>query len=394
MFDSLVEVLRVLRPVVAEFDLQGLDVGVAEDLVELFVEVEQLAAAGRVLATRAAEPGGRWRREGFRSAAAWMASKAGMPVGRAIATMEMARLLDDLPITAAAFRAGRLSEAQAQAITEAAAECPAAEQQLVDAAGKLSLNELREECRRVKAAAIIDEEDRYRRLRRGRYLRSWTDRDGAVRLSARLTPDEGARLLAEVDARRDEIVADARAGGWYENADAHRADALVDLARTPQSPDKAASPAATIHVWVDYDALIRGFTIDGERCEIPGVGPIPVAVARRLADDAFLKIVLTKGVEITAVAHGGRTIPAHLRTALECRDPKCIVPHCDMRRGLQIDHRHPWAATRNTSLTNLARLCQWHHYQKSHLGYHYRGGPGTWEWIPPDTPTDPPTIPP
>jgi hypothetical protein len=378
MFDSVVEVLRVLRPVVAELDVNGLDVGVAEDLVELFVEVEQLAAAGRVLATRAAEPGGRWRREGFRSAAAWMASKAGMPVGRAIATMEMARLLDDLPITAAAFRAGCLSETQATAITEAAAECPAAEQQLVDAAGKLSLNELREECRRVKAAAVIDEEDRYRRLRRGRYLRSWTDRDGAVRLSARLTPDEGARLLAEVDARRDEMVADA----------------LVDLARTAQSSDKAAGPAATIHVWVDYDALIRGSTIDGERCEIPGVGPIPVAVARRLADDAFLKIVLTKGVEITAVAHGGRTIPAHLRTALECRDPKCIVPHCDMRRGLQIDHRHPWAATRNTSLTNLARLCQWHHYQKSHLGYHYRGEPGTWEWIPPDTPTDPPTNPP
>jgi uncharacterized protein YbjQ (UPF0145 family) len=393
MFDSVVDVLGRLRPVVAELDVGALDGEVAAGLVELFVEVEQLAAAGRVLATLAVEPD-RWRREGFRSAAAWMASKSGRPVGPAIATLEMAGLLDDLPVTAAAFRAGRLSEAQAREITDAAAECPGAEQQLVDAAQKLSLLELREECRRVKAAAIVDEDERYRRLRRGRYLRSWTDRDGAVRLAARLTPDEGARLLAEVDARRDEMVADARAGGWYEGSDAHRADALVDLARTAGGAGGAVGPDAMVHVSVDYEALMRGHTVEGERCEIPGLGPIPVSVARRLADDAILKVLVTKGVEVTTVAHAGRHIPAHLRTAVECRDPTCIVPNCDMRRGLQIDHRAPWTPTRDTSLANLARLCRWHHYQKSHLGYTYRGGPGTWEWIPPDTPIGPPTIPP
>jgi hypothetical protein len=216
-----------------------------------------------------------------------------------------------------------------------------------------------------------------------------------VRLSARLAPDEGARLLAEVDARRDDIIVDAWRGRWYENPDAHRADALVDLARTARGGGDAGGPQAMVHVWVDYEALMRGYTLAGERCEIPGLGPIPVELARRMADDCILKVIVTKGVEITAVAHGGRTIPAHLHTALECRDPKCIVPHCNMRRGLEIDHRDPWAATRDTSLENLARLCRWHHYQKSHLGFRYRGGPGTWEWIPPDDiPTGPPTIPP
>ncbi|HLF41129.1 MAG TPA: YdeI/OmpD-associated family protein [Acidimicrobiia bacterium] len=73
------------------------------------------------------------------------------------------------------------------------------------------------------------------------------------------------------------------------------------------------------------------------------------------------------------------TIPAHLRSALEHRDPKCIVPTCEARRDLQIDHRQPWAAGGPTTLENTARLCRWHHYQKSHLGYRYRGGPGTWE---------------
>jgi hypothetical protein len=393
MFDNVVDVLGRLRPVVGELDVDALDPEAAADLVGLAVEIEQLGAALRVLATRAVARGDRWRWEGFRSAGAWMAAQAGMPVGPALATLEMAGLLDGLPLVAAAFRAGRLSEAQAREIVAAAAEVPEAEQQLLDAAGKLSLVELRDECRRVKASVIIDEDERYRRIRKGRYLRSWTDQDGAVRLSALLAPDEGARLLAEVDARRDHIIVDAWRGRWYENPDAHRADALVDLARTASGGD-AGGPQAMVHVWVDYEALMRGHTVEGERCEIPGLGPIPVTLARRMADDCILKVVVTKGVEITAVAHGGRTIPAHLRTALECRDPKCIVPHCEMRRGLQIDHRDPYAATRDTSLENLARLCRWHHYQKSHLGYRYRGGPGTWEWIPPDEPLDPADIPP
>src|SRR2546430_1375320 len=110
-----------------------------------------------------------------------------------------------------------------------------------------------------------------------------TDRDGAVRLSARLTPDEGARLLAEVDARGAEMERDARAGGWYEGHDAHRADALVDLARTAApGSEQPAGPEAMVHVSVDYDALVRGHTVGEERCEIPGIGPVPISVARRL----------------------------------------------------------------------------------------------------------------
>ena len=70
------------------------------------------------------------------------------------------------------------------------------------------------------------------------------------------------------------------------------------------------------HVGVDHDAFTRGHTENGEVCDIPGIGPIPVSVARRLAGDAVLKVIVTDGVDVTALAHGGRTIPAHLRSAL------------------------------------------------------------------------------
>jgi hypothetical protein len=242
----------------------------------------------------------------------------------------MASLLEDLPIVAEAFRAGRLSEMQAFEIAAVASDVPDAEEPLVEAAGKLTLRELREECRRVEAAAIVDEDDRHRRVHRSRKIRAWVDRHNVARLSAIMTPDELARVMSEIDRRCGDIVEGAIRGRWFESWAAHRVDALVEMA-LPDS-DTPTGPASMIHVVVDYEALMRGHTVSGERCEIPGIGPIPVTLARQMSEDCILKVLLTKGVDVVAVAHGGYTIPAHLRTALDVRDPKCIVPGCDARR--------------------------------------------------------------
>ena len=142
-----------------------------------------------------------------------------------------------------------------------------------------------------------------------------------------------------------------------------------------------------VHVRVDHPALVRGHAVGGEVCEVPGIGPIPVAAARRMASDAVLKVLLTDGTDVKAVAHVGRTIPARLRTALEARDPTCVVPDCDVRHGLEIDHLLPWAEGGPTTMDNLARLCEWHHHLKSHCGYLLGGSLGAWEWSGPDPPT-------
>ena len=137
---------------------------------------------------------------------------------------------------------------------------------------------------------------------------------------------------------------------------------------------------------MDHAALARGHVTGGEVCEIPGVGPIPVAAARRLASDAILTAVVTDGTDVTAVAHLGRTIPARLRTAVEARDPTCVVPGCDVRVGLEIDHRIPVTDGGPTALDNLAKLCRWHHYLKTHRGYRLEGKPDNWTWSGPDPP--------
>jgi hypothetical protein len=64
------------------------------------------------------------------------------------------------------------------------------------------------------------------------------------------------------------------------------------------------------------------------------VGRVPVPVVRSRLDDAFLSAVVTHGVDVSTVAHLGRHPTAHQRTALQVRDPECVVEGCHVRVGL------------------------------------------------------------
>jgi hypothetical protein len=70
-----------------------------------------------------------------------------------------------------------------------------------------------------------------------------------------MTPDELARVMGEIDRRCGDIAEDAIRGRWFESWEAHRVDALIDIA-TPDVPPPA-RPASMVHVVVDYDALVR-----------------------------------------------------------------------------------------------------------------------------------------
>jgi hypothetical protein len=138
---------------------------------------------------------------------------------------------------------------------------------------------------------------------------------------------------------------------------------------------------------VDLAALRRGSLEGDECCDIPGVGPVPLETARSLLGDAILHLVITKGDDIATICSLGRTIRAPLETALVARDPTCVVPGCDVRDGLEIDHRIiPVVENGETALWNLARLCHHHHYLRHHKGFRLEGGPGAWEWLPPEKP--------
>jgi len=385
--------VHLLRRALSSLEPRTFRADDAARLLKLFAEAERLAAAGKALMARRVEETNLWKRDGHRSAASWLAATTGSSVGAAVGTLETARRVEDLPAVAEAQRCGRLSEAQAREVAAAAAVDPGAEADLLGAAEREGVSALRQRCQRLRAAAAVDEAARQRAVHQRRYLRHWSNADGAFHLDLRTTAAAGATIVANLKPFCDQAFAEARAARRRESAEAYAADAMAAMADAAVPPGaegaKAASgPRAMIHVRVDHQALLRGHTEAGEVCEVPGIGPISVATARAWAGDAVLKALVTNGVDVVAVAHAGRSVTAAQRTALEERDPTCVVEGCAVSKGLEIDHVDGWALTRITTLERLARLCRWHHYLKTYYGYRLDGGVGHWRLVAPDHPPD------
>jgi HNH endonuclease len=94
-------------------------------------------------------------------------------------------------------------------------------------------------------------------------------------------------------------------------------------------------------------------------------------VHEAVADDAFVKAVMLRGVEIHTVAHFGRRMSATLRTALELgpapdfEGAVCVEEGCDRRHDLERDHVDPVANDGMTSYDNLQFRCRPHHWAKT-----------------------------
>jgi uncharacterized protein DUF222 len=218
-----------LRDAVQRLEPDYLSAEEATRLLKYFAEAERLGSAKTLLA-RQVERTGAWKAGGHRSAAHWIASATGVPVGQAVGTLQTARRLEHLPATEEAYRSGELAESRIKEVAHAAVANPKAEGELLEAARTSTVVSLKERCRRAVAEAAIDETESYERIRRGRYLRHWSDPDGALRLQARLTADDGARVLAGLEPHQSRIFHEARRAGRRETSGAYAADALVAMA--------------------------------------------------------------------------------------------------------------------------------------------------------------------
>jgi hypothetical protein len=379
-----------LQRVVAGLDADVLDPGDAERLVGEFATIEHVAAAGKALAARRVADSGRWRASGERSEAEWLARATGESVGAARAALETAAKVRDLPATNGAFRGGDLSGQQASAIASAAAADPASEKKLSGMSETAPLTKLRDECDRVRAAAVPDPEVRRRRIHQNRYWRRRTDGEGARCGQYRMTPEEAAKLEAAAQPFIDAAFRRARGEGREEPSEAHAADGLVDMARAAAAPTtddttSTSERSTEMVVVVNLESLLAD-DVDpgGEVCHIAGVGPVAASVARDLFGDALLKIVIRDGVDIRTVVHPGRHPTAAQRTAILVRDRgRCVRPTC--RRPIaQIDHIDDWNRTLHTTLDELAGLCVHCHRLETHRGHRYRHGERGWEWHRPD----------
>jgi len=125
----------------------------------------------------------------------------------------------------------------------------------------------------------------------------------------------------------------------------------------------------------------------GEGCEIAGVGPVALDIARDLFGDALLRIVVRDGKDIRTVVHTGRTASSLQETAVLVRDGgRCRRPPCDLPIS-EIDHTAGFTRTRRTTLDDLAGLCAHDHDHdlKTYGGHSYRTNQhGHVAWTRPD----------
>jgi hypothetical protein len=395
------EILCGLKSEVGALEPELLTLEAATAAVRFFSQVEHLAAAGKALSARRCAEMGAHRAAGQRSPAEWLSSLTNEPVGQSIGTLETAAGASSAPALDDALRKGELSPAQSREIAAAAALDPDCAEDLVEKAKTASLGDLRRaaEAARRKASSEQSDKERIESIRRRRRLRTWVDPDGAGRIEGLFAPDDFARLRATLDPIAERLFGEARRAGRRETRDTLAADALIEALGGYSGGSgggragSAGAPGAMVRFVVDLEAFFRGEAVGGERCEIPGVGSVPLAMARAVLGDALLELVIRHGVDVVSVTNLGRAVPSAIRRALEERDPRCVVPGCEVTKGLEIDHwQVDFAAGGPTELWNLARICHRHHAMKSYRGYRLEGGPGAWRWLPPPAPggTSPP----
>ncbi len=278
--------------------------------------------------------------------------------------LETSERLKELPATLDAMRDGSLSRSQVAVIADATAIAPGAEADLLAAASRESLKGLRDEAARRKMAHL-DDEARHAQIKASRHVRFGTEPDGAATMSVRATTEVMAEIRAGIPHFQDIEFEAARRAGRRDPFEAYAVDGLSAMARTAMTGDGAGSATripTKVVIRADLAALARGRVADGETCDVPGIGTVPVKEVRDLlaTGDAFTAVVGTDpGGRVTHVAHVGRkkvvdvrialealerrgrdvTAPhtsrkpdAFQRSALDWTNPRCAVVGCDQPR--------------------------------------------------------------
>lgn len=325
----------------------------ASEAIRIFEQLDQIvraATAGRTLLARRVEDSLEWKRKGHRSAEEYLAATSGRSLGAARTEMETSKALQSLPETRGRMLDGTLSPDQGAVIAGAAAHNPGAEQALIAKAGRANLQELREEAQRARAAADADPEATHRRIHRARRVTRFTDAEGARHLRMCGPVDQVAVFEAELDRLADlAFRAKAKEGGSAECREAHVFDAAIELARRSagggepgdRPEPRRRRPEHLALLRLDVEALWRGHVEGDELCEVTGLGPIPVTVARRLLGEAVLKLIITKGDAVAHVTSLTRGPTQAMRYALLWTSPTCTVEGCT--RTI-VEHDHVWGA--------------------------------------------------
>jgi hypothetical protein len=330
------------------------------------------AAAHRLLTCiRQFDEAGGWYEQGAASCAHWLAWRIGLDSATAREKVRVARALGKLPAIDEAMRVGKLSYAKVRAVTRVAT--PDTEAKLLEVAVVATGAQLERLCRGYRRALGPDEG-------LAAEERSVRQRDlpgGLVKLEIVLAPDEADLVLRALDRARevahDETDASAETQKCNDVQDVSaetsapgsnrpsRADGMVALAENflagnPATGNGGERFQVMIHVDQDPlapDGVVAATLDDGVR--------VSAETFRRIACDCGVVAVAGDGADLN-IGRRVRSIPPAIRRALALRDRGCRFPGCTHTRFLHGHHIQHWLHGGETSVTNLALLCTFHHH--------------------------------
>jgi len=327
--------------------------------------------------------------DGGGSTVSWL-RRCGMTAKAAAYRVHLARTLGELPATLDSARAGRASFSNVTMIAHLAEDVGVEqvaplEGILVGAAETLDPGAMRTLTQvtrlRLDPDGVLADDNR---AHERRWFECEQTYGGVFVLRGELDAEGGALVKTAIDA-----LSHGMTRGETRSGSQRRADALVDLAVTQlRCGDHRDVHGQRPHLTVTVSADTLRSGADGQPAELRGVGPIHPETARRIACDAVRTVVTVAppadGAGSTVVTLGSsadaaastlgstralplsvgratRTIPAHIRTALNLRDQGCRFPGCDRPPAWTDGHHIIHWPDGPTELDNLVSLCRPHH---------------------------------
>ena len=323
---------------------------------------------------------GGWK-DGFGSCAEWLAWRTGIKIGPARERVRTARALEKLPRTAEALREGSISYTKVRALTRVAT--PEREVELLEFARAGSAAKLERTVRMWRKLSRDAELTAEQARRRSRTFSVFVDGDGMYVVKGRLEPEVGAMLMRAVEAASDALFRRGEGAGSVDREGVsddprpkpkqRRADAVGLLAERALAAGfgggvcresdgdvdamESGTRAERYQVMVHCDAATLAAEGEPGRSDLDGIR-VSAETSRRMAcDAAVVAMVHAKDGSMLNVGRRTRTIPPHIRRALEERDRVCRFPGCGCR-FTEAHHVKHWADGGETSLGNTLLLCR------------------------------------
>jgi Domain of unknown function (DUF222) len=296
------------------------------------------ATAELVELSAALDSDGSWAGNGVRSCAHWLSINIGVNVATGAEIVRAGHALEQLPVIRAAFAEGRLSFDKIRAVTRVAT--PADDELWAGVALHASGGQLARICRGVRLAFDVDDPRRAGDALLNRGVRVWWRDDGMLELMAVLPAEDGAIVMAAIEAAAHRVTSEERQVPFPDQPEPAverrtqpmlRADALIRMCESwiaAASQEPAVAPTSQVVIHVDADVL-SGESPDG-RSRIENGPWIPPHVLRRLSCDADVVTVTERDGLPIDVGRVRRVITPRLRLALQSRDEGCRFPGCSV----------------------------------------------------------------